>query len=157
MSTISLLCVCWPKPSIMINEERKTSGPGPLDSSANGFQLIALFRLTFIKDFAGSSACQGFGGGRDEKTTCLDVLSNEQCRSDSLSLSSSFSFSFKNEKLGMDILTLARGINHLLCSVQQLSESRGKYRPKRIEELFLVFFFLLCTCVCGCECEMTRN
>lgn len=57
---------------------------------------------------------------------------------------------FQKEKLGMEILTLARRMNHLLYSVQQLSKSHKKYRPKRIWELFFsVYFFLLSsTCVC---------
>lgn len=57
---------------------------------------------------------------------------------------------FQKEKLGMEILTLARRINHLLYSVQRLSKSHEKYRPKGIWELFFsVYFFLLSsTCVC---------
>lgn len=68
--------------------------------------------------------------------------------------------SFKKEKLGMEILTLARRINHLLYSIQQLSKSHEKYRPKRIQELFflfVIFFFLPCVHTCVCVLEITKE
>lgn len=68
---------------------------------------------------------------------------------------------FQKEKLGMEILTLARRINHLLYSIQQLSKSHEKYRPKRMQELFssLLFssFFHVCTRVCVCVGNYKRN
>lgn len=56
---------------------------------------------------------------------------------------------FQKEKLGMEILTLARRINYLLYPIQQLSKSHEKYRPKRMQELCFVCysFFHVCTCV----------
>lgn len=67
---------------------------------------------------------------------------------------------FQKEKLGMEILTLARRINHLLYSIQQLSNSHETYRPKRIQELFflfVIFFFLPCVHTCLCVGNYKRN
>lgn len=56
----------------------------------------------------------------------------------------------------MEILTLARKTN-VFCSVQRLSKSHEKYRPKGIWELFYLFIVSSFLCVCVCVGNYRRN
>ena len=69
----------------------------------------------------------------------------------------------QKEKLGLEIPSLARRINHLLCSVKLLPKPMKMTGQREIENfcpIYLFFSFLrvcVCVCVCVCVLEITKE